>query len=80
LAASTVRAIDLRYLQRWARSRKKPALRLMGVDEIHLRKKQKFLSIVCNLEGGEPVWFGKGRKKERLDEFSNSTGARFSAS
>jgi hypothetical protein len=52
----------------------------MGVDEIHLRKKQKFLSIVCNLEGGEPVWFGKGRKKERLDEFSNSTGARFSAS
>lgn len=27
LAASTVRAIDLRYLERWAKSRRKPALR-----------------------------------------------------
>ena len=36
LSASTVRAIDLRYLQRWSESRKKPALRNMGVDEIHL--------------------------------------------
>ena len=36
LAESTVRAIDLRYLERWARARRKPALRQMGVDEIHL--------------------------------------------
>jgi transposase len=35
LAASTVRAIDLRYLQRWAAARRKPALRQMGVDEIN---------------------------------------------
>ena len=38
LAASTVRAIDLRYLERWAQSRKKPVLRQMGVDEIYLGK------------------------------------------
>ena len=69
LAASTVRAIDLRYLQRWAAARRKPALRQMGVDEIHLGKKQKFLTVVCNLETGEPVWFGRERKKETLDEF-----------
>jgi transposase len=36
LAASTVRAIDQRYLARWAKARKKPALRQMGVDEIFL--------------------------------------------
>jgi transposase len=69
LAASTVRAIDLRYLKRWAAARRKPALRQMGVDEIHLGKKQKFLTVVCNLETGEPVWFGRERKKETLDEF-----------
>jgi transposase len=69
LAASTVRAIDLRYLQRWAAARRKPALRQMGVDEIHLGKKQKFLTVVSNLETGEPVWFGRERKKETLDEF-----------
>jgi transposase len=69
LPASTVRAIDLRYLQRWSASRKKPALRQMGVDEIYLGKKQKFLTVVCNLETSEPVWFGKERKKETLDQF-----------
>jgi transposase len=69
LPASTVRAIDLRYLERWNASRRKPALRQMGVDEIYLGKKQKFLSVVCNLETGEPLWFGRERKKESLDAF-----------
>lgn len=69
LAESTVRAIDLRYLERWNRARRKPALRQMGVDEIHLGKKQKFLTVVCNLETGEPLWFGRERKKETLDEY-----------
>jgi transposase len=69
LPASTVRAIDLRYLERWKESRRQPALRQMGVDEIYLGKKQKFLSVVCNLETGEPLWFGRERKKETLDGF-----------
>jgi transposase len=70
LASSTVRAIDVRYyLTRWSEGRRKPALRQMGVDEIHLGKKQKFLTVVSNLEMGEPLWFGRERKKQTLDEF-----------
>lgn len=69
LPASTVRAIDVRYLERWNAARRKPALRQMGVDEIYLGKKQKFLSVVSNLETGEPLWFGQERKKESLDGF-----------
>jgi len=69
LASSTVRAIDLRYLRRWAAGRRKPALRQMGVDEIYLGKKQKFLTVVSNLQTGEPLWFGWERKKETLDQF-----------
>jgi transposase len=69
MAEATVRAIDLRYLERWSVARRKPALRQMGVDEIHLGKKQKFLTVVCNLETCEPLWFGRERKKETLDEF-----------
>jgi transposase len=69
LAESTVRAIDLRYLERWAAARRKPALRQMGVDEIYVGKKQKFLTVVSNLETSEPLWFGRERKKETLDEF-----------
>ena len=69
LGSSTVRAIDVRYLQRWTAGRRKPALRQMGVDEIYLGKKQKFLTVVSNLQTGEPQWFGWERKKESLDEF-----------
>jgi transposase len=69
LAASTVRSIDLRYLERWARERRTPALRQMGVDEIHLGKQQKFLTVASNLDTGEPLWFGRERKKETLDGF-----------
>jgi transposase len=69
LSESTIRAIDLRYLERWAAARRKQALRQMGVDEIHLGKKQKFLTVVSNLETGEPLWFGADRKKETLDAF-----------
>lgn len=69
LAASTVRAIDLRYLERWQRARKQPVLKQMGVDEIYLGKKMKFLTVVSNLESVEPVWFGRDRKEETLDGF-----------
>jgi transposase len=69
LPESTVRAIDLRYLERWNARRSKPALRHLGVDEIFLGKATKFVTVVSNLESGEPLWFGRERKKERLDEF-----------
>ncbi len=68
-SASTVRAVDQRYLARWSQTRRKPALRQMGVDEIYLGKKQKFVTVVSNLDTGEPLWFGAERKKETLDEF-----------
>jgi transposase len=69
LPESTVRAIDLRYLERWAAKRRKAPLKHMGVDEIHMGKKVKFITVVSNLETGEPLWFGRERKKETLDEF-----------
>ena len=41
----------------------------MGVDEIYPGKKQKFMTVVSNLETVEPLWMGQERKKETLDEF-----------
>ncbi len=69
LAESTVQAIDLRVLERWSGQRKKPTLHQMGVDEIFLGKKTKFVTVVSNLETAEPLWFGLERKKETLDGF-----------
>jgi len=68
LAAITVRAIDLRYLQRWAQARRRPALRLMGADEIYLGKK-KFLKVVDQpIDGRTAVlWAGaKARDARRV--------------
>jgi transposase len=69
LPASTVRAIDLRYLRRWSATRRKAPLEQMGVDEIYFGKQMKFITVVSNLESGEPLWFGQDRKQETLDEF-----------
>jgi hypothetical protein len=69
LPETTVRAIDIRYLERWEQRRRKPALKQMGVDEIYLGKNDKFLTVVSNLETGEPLRFARERKKETLDEF-----------
>jgi transposase len=64
-----VRAIDLRYLERCAAKRRQAPLKQMGVDEIHMGKKIQFITVVSNLETGEPLWFGRERKQETLDEF-----------
>jgi len=69
LVASTVRAIDLRYLQRWSATRRKEPLKQMGVDEIYFGKQMKFITVVSNLATGEPLWFGQDRKQETLDAF-----------
>ena len=69
LAASTVRAIDLRYPECWNATRRKAPLRKMGVDEIYFGKQMKFINVVSNLETGEPLWFGPERTQETLDEF-----------
>ena len=75
LAASTVRAIDVRYLKRWAAGRRKPALRQMGVDEIYLGKSQKFLTVVSNLATGEPLWLGRERKKDKFHVMQHAGAA-----
>ena len=69
LAPTTVRAIDLRYVERWAAQRRRPALKHMGVDEIWLGKRTKFLTVVSNLESGEPLWFGCDRTQATLDNY-----------
>jgi len=69
LPPETVRRMDKRVLQRWAAERARPPLHYLGVDEIFLGKTVKFLTVVSNLETGEPLWVGRERKRETLDQF-----------
>jgi transposase len=69
LAPETVRRLDKRVLRRWATGRRRPPLRQLGVDEIYLGQRDKFLTVVSNLETAEPLWVGRDRKRETLDRF-----------
>jgi len=75
LPESTVRAIDLRYLERWAAGRRKPPLRQMGLDEIPLGKEQKLLSWVYHWETAAPLGFGREPNNEIRDEFCEVEGS-----
>ena len=68
LAPETVRRLDNRVLRRWVASRPRPPRRYLGVDELFLGK-LAFLTVVSDLETGEPIWLGRERKRETLDRF-----------
>jgi len=68
LSVQTVLRIDKRALSAWSISRPRRPLRHMGVDEIFWGK-GKCLTVVSNLETGEPLWAGPERKRETLDRF-----------
>jgi hypothetical protein len=36
----------------------------MGVDEMYFGKQMKFITVVSNLETGEPLWFDQDRKQK----------------
>lgn len=63
LSASTVRAIDERFLERWAQAPKRSRVKQLGVDEIYLGKRQKFLTVASDLETAGPLCFAAERKK-----------------
>src|ERR1019366_50396 len=47
-----------------ARRGRRPPLRKHSVAELVGGKTDRFLAVVSNLKAGEPLWFGKERKKE----------------
>jgi hypothetical protein len=53
--------------ERWDRSRTPPPLRQIGIDEKYLGRRNKladdYVTIVSNLETGEPLWIGYGRSE-----------------
>ena len=69
LAPQTARRLDQRVLRQWAAGRARTPLRYLEIDEIYLGRRDKFLTVVSDLERGEPLWVGLERKRETLDRF-----------
>ena len=70
LSWHTVRRAEVAAIERWERTRPPVPLRQGGVDEKWLgrrhKRKEKFVTIVSNLETGEPLWIGYGRDAATL--------------
>lgn len=70
LSWRTVRRAEADALARWESSRHSKPPRQVGVDEKWLgrrhKRAEKFVTIVSNLESGEPVWIGYGRGEPTL--------------
>lgn len=75
LSWATVRRAEEMAIARWEATRPPPALRMIGVDEKWLGRRHKldykFVTIVSDLETGEPVWIGKGRSGDTLAQWLN---------
>lgn len=68
---ATVRRAEDAAIERWEQTRPATRLSMVGVDEKYLGRRaksrtEKFVTVVSNLETGEPVWIGPGRREETL--------------
>ena len=70
---STVRRAEGLALARWDATRVEAPLRQVGIDEKYLgrrhRRDEDYVTIVSNLETGEPVWIGPGRSEATLSSW-----------
>ncbi len=79
LSWPTVRRAEEHAIERWEATRPAVPLRQVGVDEKWLGRRHsfdhKYVTIVSNLETGEPVWIGKGRDEDTLKRWLQSLSA-----
>jgi transposase len=72
----TVRRAEERAIERWEATRPTVPLRHLGVDEKWLGRRHnlehRFVTVVSNLETGEPLWIGRGRTEQTLRRWLES--------
>ena len=65
----TVKGIFKSHLRRQLKRRSLADVRVIAVDEFAIRKKQRYLTIVLDLERGRVLWSGTGRRANTLIPF-----------
>lgn len=66
----TVKDLEMQYMREQLRRSGKPKPRVIGIDEIAVRKGHNYRIVVSDLEKHLPIWFGgKDRSEESMDEF-----------
>jgi transposase len=71
----TVKALEMQYMREQLRRVGLPAPKVIGVDEISIRKGHTYRIVVSDLERKRAIWFGgKDRSEESLDLFFQQLG------
>ncbi len=74
---STVKKLDKIYMEKQVAKAGLPAPRVIGVDEISIRKGHDYRIIVSDLDRSRPIWVGgRGRSEADLDLFFQELGER----
>jgi transposase len=72
---STVKDLEKLYMAEQLKRNPMPAVRVIGVDEIAIRKGHEYRVVVSDLIRGRPIWFGgAGRSQEDLGRFFQTLG------
>ena len=68
----TVKELDKQYMREQVRRIGTPAPKVIGVDEIAIRKGHTYRIVVSDLLRRRPIWFGgQDRSEQSMDEFFN---------
>ena len=66
----TVKELEKEYMEEQLRRAPRAKPKVVGIDEISMRKGHDYRIVVSDLEREVPIWFGgKDRKEESMDEF-----------
>jgi transposase len=71
----TVKELENRYMRERLRRTGALGLKVIGIDEVSIRKGHSYRIVVSDLIRRRPIWFGgKDRSEESLDQFYQSLG------
>jgi transposase len=73
----TVKALEKQYMQEQLRRAGTPGPKVIGIDEISIRKGHTYRIVVSDLERKRPIWFGgEDRSEKSLDLFYEALGGK----
>jgi transposase len=73
----TVKDLETQYMRAQLRRAPQPAPRVIGIDEIAIRKGHTYRIVVSDLERGRPIWFGgTDRSEASMDLFFGELGTK----
>jgi len=71
----TVKALEKQYMEEQLRRAGSPGPKVIGIDEISIRKGHTYRIVVSDLERKRPIWFGgEDRSEKSLDLFYETLG------